>query len=144
MEVPRTMPGTAPIRVLLCDDSASIRHLYRLLLSAEPDIEVVGEANDGVDVVHQVSELQPQVVVLDVAMPVRDGLDAIPDITEACNDVRIVMCTAMVGDSFRRRARELGAVEYITKGTDPNVLIEAIRRHGHVPDPGADAASNVA
>ena len=115
------------IRLLLCDDAAQLRRLYRMLFDAEQDFVVVGEAGDGAAGVIAARQLQPDVVLLDIAMPVMDGLEAIPGIRAAAPDTRIVMCTAMIDDRVRRRALELGAHEFIEKGHDPRVLVEQVR-----------------
>jgi DNA-binding NarL/FixJ family response regulator len=116
-----------PIRLLLCDDAAQLRALYKIVFDAEADIVVVGEAGDGNEGVRAARHLHPDVVLLDIAMPVMDGLEAIPGIREAAPDARIVMCTAMVDDRIRRRALELGAHGFIEKGHDPRELVEAVR-----------------
>src|SRR5690606_10856669 len=114
----KRMP-TEPIRLLLCDDAAQLRRLYRIVFEAEADFIVAGEASDGHEGVVAARRLQPDVVLLDIAMPVMDGLEAIPGIREAAPDASIVMCTAMVDDRIRRRALELGADGFIEKGHDP-------------------------
>lgn len=121
------MTDRAPIRLLLCDDAAQLRRLYRLVFDAERDFVVVGEASDGQEGVSCARLLKPDVVLLDIAMPVMDGLEAIPGIKSAAPDAVIVMCTAMIDDRVRRRALELGATEFIEKGHDPRVLVEQVR-----------------
>ena len=116
-----------PIRLLLCDDAAQLRRLYRLVFEAETDFVVVGEAGDGKEGVSAARMLKPDVVLLDIAMPVMDGLEAIPGIRTAAPDAAIVMCTAMIDDRVRRRALELGAHEFIEKGHDPRVLVDQVR-----------------
>jgi DNA-binding NarL/FixJ family response regulator len=66
-------------------------------------------------------------VLLDIAMPVMDGLEAIPGILEAAPNAKIVMCTAMVDDRIKRRALDLGATDFIEKGHDPRVLVSQVR-----------------
>lgn len=116
-----------PIRLLLCDDAVQLRKLYRMVFEAEPDFVVVGEAGDGLEGVSAARMLKPDVVLLDIAMPVMDGLEAIPGIRSAAPDATIVMCTAMIDDRVRRRALELGATEFIEKGHDPRALVDQVR-----------------
>jgi DNA-binding NarL/FixJ family response regulator len=116
-----------PIRLLLCDDAAQLRRLYRMVFEAERDFVVIGEAGDGKEGISAARMLRPDVVLLDIAMPVMDGLEAIPGIRAAAPDAAIVMCTAMIDDRVRRRALELGATEFIEKGHDPRVLVEQVR-----------------
>jgi DNA-binding NarL/FixJ family response regulator len=116
-----------PIRLLLCDDAAPLRRLYSLLFEAEGDFVIAGEAGDGYEGVVAARRLQPDIVLLDIAMPVMDGLEAIPGILEAAPDTKIVMCTAMVDDRIRRRALDLGAVDFIEKGHDPRELVAQVR-----------------
>lgn len=121
------MTDRDPIRLLLCDDAAQLRRLYRLVFEAEKDFVVVGEAGDGREGVSAARLLKPDVVLLDIAMPLMDGLEAIPGILAAHPEVAIVMCTAMIDDRVRRRALELGATEFIEKGHDPRVLVNQVR-----------------
>jgi DNA-binding NarL/FixJ family response regulator len=116
-----------PIRLLLCDDAAQLRRLYRMVFEAESDFAVVGEAGDGEQGIDVARTLQPDVVLLDIAMPVMDGLEAIPGIRTAAPDAAIVMCTAMIDDRVRRRALDLGAHAFIEKGHDPRKLIDQVR-----------------
>lgn len=121
------MPPLEPIRILLCDDAAPLRALYRLVFDAEPDFVVAGEAADGLEGVAGARELQPEVVLLDIAMPVMDGLEAIPEIRAAAPEAIIVMCTAMVDPRIRARALALGASEFVEKGTNPRELVATVR-----------------
>lgn len=116
-----------PIRILLCDDAAPLRALYKIVFEAEADFVVAGEAADGQAGVAAALELQPDVVLLDIAMPVMDGLEAIPEIRAAAPETKIVMCTAMVDPRIRTRALELGAADFVEKGTDPRELVETVR-----------------
>lgn len=118
---------TEPIRLLLCDDATQLRALYRIVFEAERDFVVVGEAGDGQAGIDAARQLQPDVVLLDIAMPVMDGLEAIPGIQQAAPDAAVVMCTAMVDDRIRRKAIELGANGFIEKGHDPRELVEQVR-----------------
>lgn len=110
------------------------------MFEAENDFVVVGEAGDGAQGVAAARQLQPDVVLLDIAMPVMDGLEAIPGIRTAAPAAAIVMCTAMIDERIRRRATELGADGFIEKGHDPRELVAAVRLAASEARSGADAA----
>ena len=128
------MPESETIRLLLCDDAVQLRRLYRMLFDAERDFVVVGEAGDGQEGISAVRQLRPDVVLLDIAMPVMDGLEAIQGMRAASPDTRIVMCTAMIDDRVRRRALELGAHAFIEKGHDPLTLVAQVRDAARAED----------
>jgi two-component system chemotaxis response regulator CheY len=110
--------------VLIVDDSAFMRNLLQQLLDGEH--EVVGEAENGVEAVELYRELDPDVVTMDVVMPIRDGIEATTAIKEADPGARVVMCTSVGQEEKMRAAVEAGADGYITKPFQkPNVL-EAI------------------
>jgi DNA-binding NarL/FixJ family response regulator len=103
-------------RVMLCDDAADFVRLLQLLLELEPDFEVVGSAHDGATAIELVAELTPDLLVLDVSMPIMDGLSALPQLRTASPATRIVMLSGFSSDDLRRRALELGAVGCLEKG----------------------------
>ena len=110
--------------VLIVDDSAFMRNLLQQLLDGEH--EVVGEAENGVEAVELYRELDPDVVTMDVVMPIRDGIEATSAIKESDPEARVVMCTSVGQEEKMRAAVEAGADGYITKPFQkPNVL-EAI------------------
>ncbi len=115
------------VRVLLADDQDLVRTGVRLILEAEDDMEVVGEAADGQEAIRIVSELHPDVLLLDVAMPVMDGLEALPLIRESAPRTHIVMLTGVSSEMIRRRALEGGASLFIEKGIDVESLVDQIK-----------------
>ncbi|MFI1650272.1 response regulator [Streptomyces avidinii] len=117
------------IRVLLADDQLLVRAGFRALLDAQPDIGVVGEAADGDEAVRLVRELRPDVVLMDIRMPVLDGLAATRRIGEddALADVRVVMLTTFELDEYVFEAIRSGASGFLVKDTEPEELLRAVR-----------------
>ena len=115
------------IRVLLVDDEAMIRTGLRLVLEAESDIEVVGEAADGAQAVTAAAALRPDVILMDVRMPRLDGLAATQQILAADSTVKVVVLTTFNEDSYVRDALRLGASGFLLKVAPPERLVDAIR-----------------
>ncbi|MFD9078518.1 response regulator [Streptomyces erythrochromogenes] len=117
------------IRVVLADDQLLVRAGFRALLDAQPDIEVAGEAGDGDEAARLVRRLRPDVVLMDIRMPVLDGLAATRRITEdeALGDVRVVMLTTFELDEYVFEAIRSGASGFLVKDTEPEELLRAVR-----------------
>ena len=117
------------IRVLIADDQALIRAGFRALLDAQDGIEVVGEAADGRQAVEAARALQPDVVLMDIRMPVLDGLAATREISldRRLDAVRIVILTTFEVDEYVFEAIRSGAAGFLVKDTKPSDLIEAVR-----------------
>lgn len=117
------------IRVLLADDQELVRAGFRALLDAQEDIEVVGEAADGRQAIELASRLRPDVVLLDIRMPLLDGLAATREIARDSGlaDVRIVILTTFELDEYLFEAIRSGAAGFLVKDTKPAELIEAVR-----------------
>lgn len=116
-----------PIRVLIADDHTVVRKGLRVLLSSEPDMEVVGEAADGEEVVRRAAGLQPDVILLDLMMPRRDGLAAIPLLLEVYPQARILVLTSFAEDDKVFAAIKAGALGYLLKDSTPQELVQAIQ-----------------
>jgi DNA-binding NarL/FixJ family response regulator len=116
-----------PLRVVICDDVAEIRMLVGLALSQDSGLEVIGEACDGQDCVEKVRELQPDIVLLDLNMPVMGGLEALPLIARACPDASIVAFSGFEGRILAQLALDQGAHGYIEKGTSVPELVSRLK-----------------
>ena len=117
----------APIRVLVCDDVASFRALMRYTLQEDPEIEVVGEAADGMAAIAAAERLQPDVVLLDLTMPILDGIDAIPSLLQRAPGTRVVALSGWGADRMGEAAREQGAVAFVEKSDDVQAIRAAVR-----------------
>jgi DNA-binding NarL/FixJ family response regulator len=115
-----------PVRVLLADDQELLRTGFRMILSAQPDLEVVGEAVDGADAVRQVGRLCPDVVLMDVRMPGMDGIEATAAIT-AAHPTRVLVLTTFDLDEYAFAALRAGASGFLLKDVPPAALAGAIR-----------------
>ena len=119
---------TGTIRVLICDDHAILRKGIRALLSTEPDIQVVGEACDGQEVLAQVEALEPDVVLMDLVMPKMDGIEATRRLTGQGAWTRVLVLTSFAADDKVFPAIKAGALGYILKDSGPDDLVQAIRQ----------------
>jgi DNA-binding NarL/FixJ family response regulator len=115
------------IRVLLVDDQALVRGGFRMILRAEADIEVVGEAGNGEEAVVAAGRLAPDVVLMDVRMPVLDGIEATRRITAARAATRVLILTTFDLDEHVYDALEAGASGFVLKDIEPERLPEAVR-----------------
>ena len=115
------------ITVLLADDHTIVREGFRKLLEAEADLEVVGEAQNGRQAVELTRKLRPAVVVMDIAMPRLNGLEATRQIRKAFPDTKVVMLSAHSDDAYIDQAIEVGAVGFLLKQTSSHDLAVAIR-----------------
>jgi DNA-binding NarL/FixJ family response regulator len=115
------------IRVLIADDQKLVRAGFRLILEAQKDIEVVGEANDGLEAIALTRELRPDVVLMDVRMPELDGIEATRRLLRQGDDVRILILTTFDLDEYVYEGMKAGASGFLLKDVRPEQLAEAVR-----------------
>jgi DNA-binding NarL/FixJ family response regulator len=113
-----------PSRIVVCDDQPAFRKIVSAMLGLEAGVEVVGEAADGQQAIDLVARLKPDVLVLDIAMPVMDGLEALPHIRSGSPGTKVVMLTGVSNVVARDRALAGGAALFLEKGTD---ILEVVR-----------------
>ena len=119
---------SAPIRVLLVDDHAVMRAGFRMILDAEPDITIVGEAATGLEAVAEASTLRPDVICMDVQMPDLDGLEATRRIiADPSSRSAVVIVTTFDRDDYLFQALDAGASGFLLKNAGPEQLVEAVR-----------------
>jgi YesN/AraC family two-component response regulator len=111
-------------RVLIVDDAEEIRMLLRAAMSKRTGLTVVGEAADGVEAVRQATELQPDLVMLDLAMPHMDGLEALPLIRAAVPDVRVIVLSGFTQGTLMEKVLAAGADHYVAKGGSLRGLLD--------------------
>jgi two-component system response regulator NreC len=140
--VTRTDPGDGRISVVIADDHRVVRAGLRLLLGQERRIDVLGEAGDAAHAIRLVAELHPDVLLLDINMPGRSGLDAIPDVLEASPHTRVVILTMQSGAGFAQTAMRAGARAFVLKDAADTELRQAVLAVAAgstqlAPEPGA-------
>ncbi|GHE93034.1 DNA-binding response regulator [Amycolatopsis deserti] len=116
------------IRVLLADDQAMVRGALATVLGLEPDIEVVGQVGSGDEVLAAAKETTPDVALLDVQMPGKDGLTAAAELHAALPSCRIIVCTTFGRPGYLARAMAAGAAGFVVKDSPPEQLVDAVRR----------------
>lgn len=115
------------ITVLLVDDNGSIRKSLRALLEKEDDIKLVATATNGIEAIEKASSYRPDVAVIDISMPLMDGIEATEHIRECCRLTRVLIFSAYDDPEYVQRALEVGAKGYVLKDAAGEDLLEAIR-----------------
>ena len=118
------------LRILLAEDHKTVREVIKLLVNAQDDMEVIGEAGDGEIAVQLAGELKPDIVVMDISMPELNGLRATRRMRSNGLDLKILMLTRHTDDGYLQQLIEAGANGYVLKQSAPNELINAIRAVG--------------
>lgn len=115
------------IRVLLAEDHRTVRQGVRMLLDAQTDVEVVGEADNGRDAIRLARELTPEIILMDVSMPELNGLRATERLGAELPHVRVVALTRHTDRAYMQQLLQAGAAGYVLKQSDPAVLLQAVR-----------------
>jgi two-component system chemotaxis response regulator CheY len=114
-------------RVLIADDASFMRQMIRDIIEPE-GFEVVGEASDGVEVVEKFKELHPDMVMMDIVMPKRSGIDAVKGIVAMDPTARVVMCSALGQETLVMEAIQAGAKDFIVKPFKPESVVTTLRK----------------
>ena len=127
--------------VLICDDNESVRMLLGVIMDSAPDLRVAGEAANGNEAIVEATRLQPDVIILDLAMPVLSGLEALPELQRVAPNAQIIVFSGFASASVGEQVLALGAASYLEKGAQPATIVatieEALRRNGASPVAGA-------
>jgi len=116
-----------PLRVLVVDDNQSIRRAIRQLLQTQVDIEVIGEAVDGIDAIRKTRTYRPDVILMDLAMPTMNGFEAVRQIKKESPTTQVLFLSQLDSDAFTREALAVGASGYILKSNASKQLIPAVK-----------------
>ena len=116
-----------PIKVLIADDHVLYRAGVKTALSTKKDIKIIAEADNGMHLLNMLKTIQPDVILLDIQMPVMDGIGALPEIKKNWPHIKVIMLTMMDDHSMITRLMELGANSYLSKTSDSDVIYEAIK-----------------
>jgi DNA-binding NarL/FixJ family response regulator len=119
-------PDDMPIQVVIADDHALFRTGVRTSLSSRKDIQMIAEAENGMQLLNLLKHITPDVVLLDIQMPIMDGLTALPEIKKMHPSVRVIMLSMIDDPSMVTRMMEVGANAYLTKESDPEIIYQAI------------------
>ena len=115
------------IRVMVVDDHEFVRTMMCELVDGTDDMQVVGEAPDGVQALPVVQETKPDVVLMDLSMPTMNGIDATREVTASMPDVRVIVLTTSTNGQDVHDAAAAGAIGFLSKGADPDDVLDAIR-----------------
>jgi DNA-binding NarL/FixJ family response regulator len=120
--------GDKAAGVLICDDNDAIRTLLGAIVGDSAGMRVVGEAADGNEAIVEAVRLQPDVILLDLAMPNRNGLEALPELRRLAPDAQIIVVSGFASGAVAEQVLALGAVSYLEKGADPATIVESIEQ----------------
>lgn len=118
---------TEPISVIIADDHVLYRAGVKTALSAKKDIKVIAEADNGMHLLNMIKSLQPDVILLDIQMPIMDGIATLPEVKKICPNTKVIMLTFMEDNSMITKLMELGANSYLAKTSDSEIIYEAIK-----------------
>jgi DNA-binding NarL/FixJ family response regulator len=117
-----------PYRTLLADDVFDLRFMVKLALERSGKFEIVAEAENGQEAIDLTRAHKPDLVLLDISMPVLDGLEALPQVLDACSECKVVMLSGFEASRLGATAMELGAAAYVEKGVPPQQLITELEK----------------
>lgn len=120
--------GDAAASVLICDDNEAMRVLLVAIIRASPNLRVTGEASNGEEAVVEATRLQPDVILLDLAMPIRSGLEALPELRQVAPAARVVVYSGFAGGIVADEVIALGAAAYLEKGAHPDVIVATLEQ----------------
>lgn len=115
------------IKIIIADDHVLFRAGVKTALSSKKDVRLIGEADNGQQLIHLLKHLQPDIILLDIQMPIMDGITTLPEIKKLYPYIRIIMLTMHNDHSMISKLMELGANAYLTKNSDSEVIYEAIK-----------------
>ncbi|MDE3213721.1 MAG: response regulator transcription factor [Bacteroidota bacterium] len=116
-----------PIKVIIADDHVLYRAGVKTALSSKKDIKVIGEADNGAHLLNMLKTIQPDVILLDIQMPIMGGIETLPEIKKLYPHIKVIMLTMMDDQSMITKLMELGANSYLTKISDSEIIYEAIK-----------------
>lgn len=120
-------PSTDPIRVIIADDHVLYRAGVKTALSSKKDLKVIAEADNGMHLLNLLKSVDADVILLDIQMPIMDGIGALPEIKKNYPHIKVIMLTMMDDHSMITKLMELGANSYLSKTSDSEVIYEAIK-----------------
>ncbi len=116
-----------PIRVIIADDHVLYRAGVRAALSQKTDVQIIAEADNGMHLINMLKSIDTDVILLDIQMPIMDGIQALPEIKKLCPHAKIIMLTMMDDHSMITKLMEIGANSYLSKTSDSEIIYEAIK-----------------
>src|SRR4051812_27416195 len=125
--MPTNATEVNPIKVLIADDHVLYRAGVKMALGPRKDVQIIAEADNGMHLLNMLKMVQPDVILLDIQMPVMDGIGALPEIKKNWPHIKVIMLTMMDDHSMITRLMELGANSYLSKTSDSEVIYDAIR-----------------
>ncbi len=125
-QIELTNPDRARKRVLLVDDNSQVLHDLRLFLEMPGEVEIVGEAPNGLEAIHLAHELRPDVIIMDLEMPVMDGFDATRQLRSQIPSLRIIILSVHADVEVQEKARLAGADGFVAKGASYETLLGAV------------------
>lgn len=121
------MDTMEPIKVIIADDHVLYRAGVKTALSMKKDVKVIAEADNGMHLLNMVKMVEADVILLDIQMPIMDGIATLPELKKVCPNVKVIMLTMVDDNSMITKLMELGANSYLTKTSDSEVIYEAIK-----------------